>query len=55
MVKTSVADVTPPATEPDSSVAIIAADRVAASLGRPPKIRAGAQRSDLPVTHHPTP
>jgi hypothetical protein len=34
MVKTSVAGVTPPATVPHASVAIIAADRVAASLGR---------------------
>ena len=35
MVKTSVAGVTPlPATDPHASVAIIAADRVAASLGQ---------------------
>ncbi len=34
MVKTSVAGVTPPATDPHASVAIVAADRVAASLGQ---------------------
>jgi hypothetical protein len=44
MVKTSVAGVTPPATDPHASVAIIAADRVAASLGRAGKPRGRAKK-----------
>ncbi|KSV89107.1 hypothetical protein D9M68_332320 [compost metagenome] len=50
MVKTSVAGVTPPATDPHASVVIIAADRVVTNQVTGQKNHAYVQRSGLSVS-----
>ena len=55
MVKTSVAGVTPPATDPHASVAIIAVDRVAASLGRTRKSARVRKEATCPPSIIPLP
>lgn len=49
MAKTSAAGVAPPATDPNASVVIIAADRVAASLG--PGRKAARTRNEATCPH----
>jgi len=55
MVKTSVAGVTPPATDPHASVAIIAADRVAASLAQARKAARVRKEAICPPSNIPLP
>lgn len=55
MVKTSVAGVTPPATDPHASVAIIAAGRVAASLGQARKAARARKEATCPPSIIPLP
>ncbi|MGI0522843.1 hypothetical protein [Rhizobium giardinii] len=55
IVKTSVAGVTPPATDPHASVAIIAADGVAASLGQARKAARVSKEATCPPSINPLP
>jgi hypothetical protein len=55
MVKTSVAGVTPPASDPHATVAIIAADTVAASLGRGRKSARARKEATCPSSIIPLP
>ena len=55
MVKTSAAGITPPATDPHASVVIIAADRVAASLGQARKATRARKEATCPPSIIPLP